>query len=162
MAKSLDRETKESYDLRIVSTDGGEPKLESVKQLPIKIVDVNDNPPTFVRKDYEATIQENAKKGQEIIPITAIDHDEGENGCFAYALADSYGGIFRIEQKEFESGKSCAEENSARIILAQELDADSENARAEYELNITATDQGTVLEIYSPIWLYVFLRINLN
>ena len=56
-------------------------------------------------------------KGQEIIPIQAIDADEGQNGCFSYALKDSYGGIFRIEQKEFETGRSCAEENSARIIL---------------------------------------------
>ena len=63
VAKSLDREKKESYELRIVSTDGGEPKLESIKPLKIKILDVNDNPPTFVRKDYEATIQEDAEKG---------------------------------------------------------------------------------------------------
>ena len=131
----LDRETKSSYDLTIVSTDNGDPQLESTETLHIDILDINDNAPTFIRRDYEATIKEDAGENDEVITVKATDSDLGENGCFDYTLKDTHVGRFAIEQT------GDCQNSEAVIRLAQKLDADSSDD--SYVLNITATDHGT-------------------
>lgn len=47
LAKPLDRETKDSYNVTIKAIDQGSPQLYSVTSLFILVLDVNDNPPEF-------------------------------------------------------------------------------------------------------------------
>lgn len=43
----LDREIREKYRLTIIATDQGNPQLTGTTALSIRVVDVNDNQPTF-------------------------------------------------------------------------------------------------------------------
>ena len=53
LLSSLDRETKDSYAIKIVAKDGGgKTALSSSVQLSIHVIDVNDNPPIFYPKEY--------------------------------------------------------------------------------------------------------------
>lgn len=43
----LDREIREKYRLTIIATDQGNPQLTGTAALSIRVIDVNDNQPTF-------------------------------------------------------------------------------------------------------------------
>ena len=129
-----------------MAADNGDPKLESTKTLHINIGDVNDNPPKFLRRDYQATIVEDLESGSEVIPtgIIAVDPDIGQNGCFNYSLEDDYSGQFMLEQVPLPStdisSNGC--EAKAVIRLAKGLDADGELGQDTYKLTIHAKDAG--------------------
>lgn len=50
LAKKLDRETCETYNITVKAIDQGSPPLSSLTQLNIIVLDVNDNPPIFVQR----------------------------------------------------------------------------------------------------------------
>ncbi len=50
LAKHLDRETKDSYNVTIKAMDQGSPQLSNFTSLLILVLDVNDNPPEFVSR----------------------------------------------------------------------------------------------------------------
>lgn len=50
LAKALDRETKDSYNITIKAVDQGTPQLSSITSLLVLVLDVNDNPPEFVTR----------------------------------------------------------------------------------------------------------------
>lgn len=50
LAKSLDRETKDSYNITIKAVDQGSPQLSSITSLLVLVLDVNDNPPEFATR----------------------------------------------------------------------------------------------------------------
>ena len=43
----LDREIREKYRLTIIATDQGNPQLTGTAALSIRVIDINDNHPTF-------------------------------------------------------------------------------------------------------------------
>lgn len=43
----LDREIRENYRLTIIATDQGNPQLTGTAALSIRVLDINDNQPTF-------------------------------------------------------------------------------------------------------------------
>jgi len=50
LAKPLDREEKAMFNLTVRATDGGRPRLSSVTNMMVLVLDVNDNPPEFASK----------------------------------------------------------------------------------------------------------------
>lgn len=48
LAKPLDRETRDSYNITIKAIDQGSPQLFSITTLLVLVLDVNDNPPEFM------------------------------------------------------------------------------------------------------------------
>ena len=47
LAKPLDREIRDSYNVTVRAVDQGKPILSSITSLLILVLDVNDNPPEF-------------------------------------------------------------------------------------------------------------------
>lgn len=43
----LDREIRDQYRLTIIATDQGNPQLTGTATLSVRVIDVNDNQPTF-------------------------------------------------------------------------------------------------------------------
>lgn len=43
----LDREIREQYRLTIIATDQGNPQLTGTTALSVRVIDINDNQPTF-------------------------------------------------------------------------------------------------------------------
>lgn len=50
LAKKLDRETCEMYNITVKAVDHGSPPLSNTTQLYVIVLDVNDNPPIFVQR----------------------------------------------------------------------------------------------------------------
>ena len=70
MKSSLDRETLANYKLTIRASDEGTPALSSSKDVPIKILDVNDNYPIFTSQQYAGRISEDAAVGSQVVQVS--------------------------------------------------------------------------------------------
>eukprot|EP00063_Salmo_salar_P077260 XP_014052095.1 PREDICTED: protocadherin gamma-C5-like [Salmo salar] len=85
----LDRELFPEYKLKIVASDSGSPPLTSKKELIVKVLDVNDNPPVFSQPSYTVYVRENNAAGSIMCSVSASDPDIGENAKISYSILDS-------------------------------------------------------------------------
>lgn len=83
----LDRESQSEYNITITASDAGSPPLASVKVLTIVVNDVNDNPPTFTRREYDANVLENQPVGTFVMNLRAVDDDDGANAKILYHIS---------------------------------------------------------------------------
>ncbi|KAG8442499.1 hypothetical protein GDO86_011333 [Hymenochirus boettgeri] len=105
-AKPLDREISQWHNLSIIATEINNPKQSSRATVFILILDVNDNAPEFAMF-YDTFVCENARAGQLIQTISAIDKDEPPGGQkFFFSLA-SVNPNFTVQDNE---------DNTARIL----------------------------------------------
>ncbi|XP_077862596.1 protocadherin Fat 4-like [Saccoglossus kowalevskii] len=75
----LDRESIEEYNITVQVYDLGNIQLQNNVTVTLKLIDVNDNAPTFDQDVYEFTIPENLETGTIVFNLTASDPDLGEN-----------------------------------------------------------------------------------
>nr|XP_045616245.1 cadherin-87A-like [Procambarus clarkii] len=115
-AKPLDREALQSPDgvvkvkVKAYETVNGIPvgttDTETVVDITITIRDVNDEPPSFNRREYRASVPENVPDGTPLpnLDMFVQDTDVGSNSVFSLRLVDS-SGIFTVEP-QVASGSS--------------------------------------------------------
>ncbi|XP_025242653.1 protocadherin alpha-2 isoform X11 [Theropithecus gelada] len=132
LGKSLDREETAEVNLLLVATDGGKPELTGTVQILIKVLDVNDNEPTFAQSVYKVKLLENTANGTLVVKLNASDADEGSNSEIVYSLGSD---VFSTIQTKFTIDPS-----SGEIRTMGKLDY--EEAKS-YEIQVTATDKGT-------------------
>lgn len=85
----LDREILSHYALEILCIDKGTIPLSSLTHIEIELLDINDNPPVFIRESYLFNLQENNYIGQYVGQVMAIDKDSGPNADIYYELENS-------------------------------------------------------------------------
>lgn len=78
--ESLDREQQGEYILTVLARDNGSPPLEAFSSVSIKVLDRNDNQPTFVTPHFVFFISEDIPHLAQIAKIGIVDADEGDNG----------------------------------------------------------------------------------
>uniref|UniRef100_A0A3B4ZIB6 Protocadherin Fat 3-like n=1 Tax=Stegastes partitus TaxID=144197 RepID=A0A3B4ZIB6_9TELE len=100
LEKSLDRESRDSYRVRVQATDrAGLPCLPQV-DLTILVLDVNDNAPVFQRRDYAVTVPEDVAVGTEVIRVLATSADIGPNAEITYNIRSGNElGKFTVDRK---------------------------------------------------------------
>ncbi|XP_068600655.1 protocadherin Fat 3 [Brachionichthys hirsutus] len=123
-AAVLDRELTPTYKLIAQATDGG--GLFCRADISLKLLDVNDNAPSFSSTHYLASVFENAAPKALLTRLQASDSDEGVNRTVVYSLLDSFMGFFSIDPL------------SGTVTLERPLDRESRDA---YQLCVQATDQ---------------------
>ncbi|XP_044149311.1 cadherin-10-like isoform X3 [Bufo gargarizans] len=120
-AKPLDREISQWHNLSIIATEithVDNPKQTTRATVYILILDVNDNAPQFAMF-YDTFVCENARTGQLIQTISAVDKDEPPGGQkFFFSLA-SVNPNFTVQDNE---------DNTARILTRR-------NGFSRHELN---------------------------
>uniref|UniRef100_A0A8C5WPB0 Cadherin 9 n=1 Tax=Laticauda laticaudata TaxID=8630 RepID=A0A8C5WPB0_LATLA len=90
VSKSIDREAAPWHNLTVVATEISNPKQSTQTPIFIRILDINDHAPEFA-KFYETFVCENAKAGQLIQTISAVDKDEPPGGHkFFFELVPEY------------------------------------------------------------------------
>nr|XP_033790815.1 cadherin-10 isoform X2 [Geotrypetes seraphini]XP_033790816.1 cadherin-10 isoform X2 [Geotrypetes seraphini]XP_033790817.1 cadherin-10 isoform X2 [Geotrypetes seraphini] len=105
-AKPLDRELSQWHNLSVIATEINNPKQTTHAPVFIKILDINDNAPQFAMF-YDTFVCENARAGQLIQTISAIDKDEPPGGQkFFFSLA-AVNPNFTVQDNE---------DNTARIL----------------------------------------------
>ena len=84
--EKLDREQLGWLNLTVRATDSGTPARSSYADVFVEILDENDNAPTFLDDVSNLTVREDARVGQPVAKITAVDPDLGEFGRVTYFL----------------------------------------------------------------------------
>ncbi|XP_061755353.1 protocadherin Fat 3-like [Nerophis ophidion] len=146
-AAPVDRETKPAYKLIAQATDGG--GLFCRADVSLRVLDVNDNPPSFPSSRYAASVYENAAPNTLLTRLQASDPDEGLNRTVVYSLLDSADGFFSIDPV------------SGVVVLERTLDRESQDS---YRLRVRASDQaGLQGALFSQVDLTVLvLDVNDN
>ena len=83
----LNREIKDSYQIKVIAHDGGLPPLNGTLRVNISIIDVNDNAPQFGHSSYNITVREDVNVSTVILKLNATDADSGKNGEVRYRLS---------------------------------------------------------------------------
>nr|XP_005481712.1 cadherin-9 isoform X2 [Zonotrichia albicollis] len=79
LSKPLDREETPWHNITVIATEINNPKQSSQIPVFIRILDINDHAPEFANY-YETFVCENAKAGQLIQTVSAIDKDQPPRG----------------------------------------------------------------------------------
>nr|CAB3244827.1 protocadherin Fat 1 [Phallusia mammillata] len=120
--KSLDRETKSSYDLTLVVTDG---LYTNSTQVTVEVTDSNDNAPICEQLSYRIVISEDANRNTMLLQVKAFDPDAAINGVRSYTLTGEGTDSFRLDRK------------TGKLFTAGNLDRETV---AEYRLAATCAD----------------------
>lgn len=84
---TLDREVQPSHQITVCASDQGTPRpLFSLVNVTITVLDVNDNPPVFERRDQMATVPEDVRVGTEVLRVYAASKDIGTNAEITYSI----------------------------------------------------------------------------
>uniref|UniRef100_A0A672QV40 Protocadherin Fat 3-like n=1 Tax=Sinocyclocheilus grahami TaxID=75366 RepID=A0A672QV40_SINGR len=87
LERLLDREVQSSYRITVRASDQGVPvRLSSLANITITVLDINDNPPVFERRDYLATLPEDVAVGTEVVQVYAASKDIGTNADIYYNI----------------------------------------------------------------------------
>ncbi|XP_066128852.1 protocadherin gamma-A7 isoform X3 [Saccopteryx bilineata] len=132
-AKYLDREILSVYNITLKTTDGGTPPLSTETHISMKVVDTNDNPPSFPHSSYSIYVPENNPRGASIFSVTAHDPDSDKNAQVTYSLDED-----TIQGVPLSSYVSI---NSDTGVLYALHSFDYEQFR-DLQLRVTAHDSG--------------------
>lgn len=80
LGKTLDREAKDLYYINILAETDSSPPLTAVCEIELRILDVNDETPSFESNSYSLAVAENVDKGSSILKVHA--HDAGKKSFF--------------------------------------------------------------------------------
>uniref|UniRef100_A0A8C7JFP6 FAT atypical cadherin 3a n=1 Tax=Oncorhynchus kisutch TaxID=8019 RepID=A0A8C7JFP6_ONCKI len=87
LERTLDREQQPSYMITVRASDQGSPvRLSSLVNVTVTVLDINDNPPVFERRDHLATVPEDVGLGTEVLRVYAASKDIGTNAEITYSI----------------------------------------------------------------------------
>lgn len=99
LLKPLDYETRSSYILTLMATDGANTNpLSSIATVSINIVDKQDQAPVFLNAPYSVTVQEGSAENKPILTVYAMDGDVGSPRPIVLTLENESKGYFRLDQ----------------------------------------------------------------
>ncbi len=127
VSSELDRESVEHYFFGVEARDYGAPPLSATASVTITVMDVNDNRPEFLQKEYYVRLNEDAAVGTSVVIVTAVDHDV--NSAVTYQIT---GGNTRNRFAISTAG------GAGLVSLALPLDYKQER---RYVLTVTASDR---------------------
>nr|XP_032633972.1 protocadherin-16-like [Chelonoidis abingdonii] len=127
----LDREERDSYDLRVTATDSGTPPLRAESAFVLRVMDVNDNPPLFDQQEYKQSIPEVVYPGSFVLQVTARDKDQGPNGEVRYSI---------LHSQDTHSNWFTIDPATGIITTAASLDYEKD---PQPQLTVLAMDRGT-------------------
>ncbi|XP_034044704.1 protocadherin Fat 4-like isoform X2 [Thalassophryne amazonica] len=127
---ALDREATDTITFQIEANETSPPHHFTTADVRVRLLDENDNSPTFTSTKYEGSVFANQTEGMFLLQVKAEDPDADENGRIKYSIdfwnTDSY---FAID------------ENTGNITLIKPIQM-GENKIQMFTFYVTATDGG--------------------
>ena len=132
----LDREIEEMYVFFLQASDQGNPGRQTMLEITVNIIDVNDNRPKFCDDPPENgvcvfvfPVKEDHEIQQVIARVEAVDYDTGSNADLRYEFVPGV----------LQGSRFTIEASSGKITLGQSLDREQ---ISEYEFQVRAVDGG--------------------
>ena len=126
----LDREEMASHRITIMAETDASPTLSAYYDLTVKILDENDNPPTFSSDLYEVTVSEAVEPHTQLVQVLATDPDLGNNGEVSYSFGERSKRLARLFS---------IDPNTGWISTQGSLDFER---RRQYDIEVVAADNG--------------------
>ncbi|XP_072347533.1 cadherin-23 isoform X6 [Scyliorhinus torazame] len=82
----LDRERISEYYLRLIASDGGMVPRISTSTLTVRVLDINDEVPTFHPTIYDISLSEDVPRDHEVVRLNCTDADTGLNAELSYFI----------------------------------------------------------------------------
>ncbi|XP_029987441.1 protein dachsous [Sphaeramia orbicularis] len=136
-------EAPHNYSVSISLSDGMNSDTAIVE---VQVTDINDNSPVFESGSVEAWVPEDADVGYNVTDVPATDKDSGFNKEVRYSLR---GG----------EGRFSVDPLTGTVSVAADLDRE---AKAEYELQVLAEDQGRPVRSATASLLIRLTDVNDN
>ncbi|XP_029629523.1 protocadherin Fat 3a isoform X1 [Salmo trutta] len=144
LERILDREQQPSYMITVRASDQGSPvRLSSLVNVTVTVLDINDNPPVFERRDHLATVPEDVALGTEVLRVYAASKDIGTNAEITYSIRSGN-----------EHGKFHIHPVTGAIAVSKPLDFET---CKDYFLTVEARDGGK-----PPLSAVTMVNINLT
>ncbi|XP_041440520.1 protocadherin Fat 3 isoform X2 [Xenopus laevis] len=144
LEQPLDRELQSSYNITVKASDLSPVlTLSSLAFVTITVLDVNDNPPIFERRDYWVTVPEDTTLGTKVLSVFAVSKDIGTNAEIVYSIRSGN-----------EHAKFFINPKTGAILVVNTLDY--ENCKHFY-LVVEATDGGS-----PPLSAVTTVNVNLT
>ncbi|KAM4764645.1 protocadherin gamma-B5-like [Cyanocitta cristata] len=161
LERALDREKQSSIDLVLMAVDGGDPARSGTVQVRVNVTDLNDNPPVFSKRIYEARVAENLPVGSLVLQVQATDADTGTNGRVSYSFGNIPEDVralfvFDAESGEVRTAGPLDYEGQSKYIFGLEA-RDGGGLTDHCEVQIDITDENdnapeiTILSLSSPV-----------
>ncbi|XP_068557598.1 cadherin-6-like [Cebidichthys violaceus] len=97
LLKGLDREDSAWHNISVIATEFNNPRQSSHVPVYIRLLDINDNAPTFAAV-YETFVCERTKAGQRIQTVSAVDADDPSTGHkFFFSLLQTHRSNFSVQ-----------------------------------------------------------------
>ncbi|XP_074529482.1 protocadherin alpha-C2-like isoform X3 [Halichoeres trimaculatus] len=131
LKKALDREQLAVHNLILTAVDGGVPTRTGTASIIVRVLDVNDNAPSFDKDKYEVEVMENSPIGSLVIKLNATDLDEGSNSDIVYSYS-----LYTSErtQQMFKLNPNNGEIRVKEMINFEDFKL--------YEMEVIASDKG--------------------
>jgi len=160
--RALDREQLSTIRLFVTATDGASPPRHSVADLTVHVLDENDNRPQFVL-DPDSKVKVGAMltvavsprlpPGLVVAPLRAVDADADDNGHVTYRLLP-VPGCDEAGYDVISGGGGGSSDVSSVAMPADrrqcglfEVDAEQGGLTLRHGVDLTAFDDGTVLNV---------------
>ena len=148
VARQLDRETREFYDLTIRAVDGdSERPLSAYANVRIRVLDVNDEEPRFTSTEYLVKAREDLPVGTVVGFVNAYDPDLYQGGQVTFSIDHGDEGHFQIDRF------------SGAVRIRQELDYETKQL---YNLTVLAVDGGSPSLVAVASFIVEVLDVNEN
>ncbi|KAM6128007.1 protocadherin Fat 4-like [Pterocles gutturalis] len=131
LEKELDREKQGFYNLTVIASDQGQPRLSTALNLTVIVDDVNDNPPVFSSSRYEVSVPEDEVLGRALLTVSATDLDAGANALVKYRIVS--------QQPPTSSPVFLLSLTTGQLSLSQQLDYETIK---QFEVKVEASDGG--------------------
>ncbi|XP_037316684.2 protocadherin alpha-C2-like [Pungitius pungitius] len=131
LKKSLDREKQAIHNLILTAVDGGVPTRTGTASIIVRVLDVNDNAPSFDKDEYILDVMENSPIGSLVVKLNATDLDEKSNSAIVYSYS-----LYTSErtQQVFNLNPENGEIRVKEMINYEDF--------KHYEMEIIASDMG--------------------
>ncbi|XP_034043514.1 LOW QUALITY PROTEIN: protocadherin Fat 1a [Thalassophryne amazonica] len=129
LQRPLDREVQSVYDLKARASDQGSPRLSSLCQVVISVLDISDNPPVFEHREYMATLREDVAVGTQVLRVQATSRDMEANGEISYSIVSGN-----------EHGMFSVDPHTGDVFVIEPLDYEVSH---DYYITVEATDGGS-------------------
>ncbi len=126
---TVDYEKGAGVEIRVQAKDKGHKPRAAYCKVLVEIMDINDNTPEISVTSFVNTVKEDAPNGTVVSMITVLDNDAGKNGEIQLKVRDSL--PFKVQNSY---------NNYYTLIVNGPLDRER---ASEYNVTITATDEGT-------------------
>ncbi|NXU50688.1 CELR3 protein, partial [Turnix velox] len=131
LEKALDREDQDLYNLTVIASDQGQPRLSTALHLTVIVGDENDNVPVFSSIRYEVNVSEDEVLGRTLLTLSATDLDIGDNALVKYRIVN--------QQPPTPVPVFLVNLTMGQLSLSQHLDYE---AIKQFEVEVEAFDGG--------------------